>query len=182
MVASAPKRCLPRGRRRTRREVAALPVPSASWYLWRALELPAPKTPPVASRGESRAKTVGTATLEAFPCEDLTLPLLAITLACASGASADEGMWPFFNMSPRSRSRKDHGTKLSDAWLDHVRLASVRYSSGGPGRSSRRPASRSQPARRGRLHRQGRQREEGLVAEGYIAGQDGPELKCPISS
>ena len=37
---------------------------------------------------------------------------------------ADEGMWPF-NMIPKEALAKAHGIALSDAWLDHVRMASI---------------------------------------------------------
>jgi hypothetical protein len=60
-------------------------------------------------------------------------PLAAVaTLAGAPAAHADEGMWPF-DMIPRERVQKEHGVTLSDAWLDHLRLASVRFNSGGSG-------------------------------------------------
>ena len=109
----------------------------------------------------------------------LTLPLLAITLACASGASADEGMWPF-NMVPKEQIEKDHGTKLSDAWLDHVRLASVRYSSGGSGSFvSKTGLTLTNQHVAGDCIAKVASAKKDYVAEGYIAGQDGPELKCP---
>ena len=44
---------------------------------------------------------------------------------------ADEGMW-LFNNPPRAQLKK-HGFEPTDQWLDHVRLASVRFNSGGSG-------------------------------------------------
>ena len=41
-------------------------------------------------------------------------------------------MWPF-NMVPRERIKKDHGIDVTDAWLDHLRLASLRFNTGGSG-------------------------------------------------
>ncbi|HXG65221.1 MAG TPA: S46 family peptidase [Blastocatellia bacterium] len=45
---------------------------------------------------------------------------------------ADEGMWPFNNV-PRAEIKKRYGFEVTDAWLDKVRLASVRFNNGGSG-------------------------------------------------
>jgi len=45
---------------------------------------------------------------------------------------ADEGMW-LFNAFPRDRVRATYGFEVSRAWLDHVRLGSVRFNNGGSG-------------------------------------------------
>src|SRR5580704_13803020 len=62
------------------------------------------------------------------------LPLAALFVlaaVCAPyEARADEGMWPF-NTVPVERIQKDHGVRLTDAWLQHLRSASVRFNSGG---------------------------------------------------
>jgi hypothetical protein len=47
-------------------------------------------------------------------------------------ASADEGMW-LLNDPPREHLRAKYGFDLTDAWLEHARLASVRFNSGGSG-------------------------------------------------
>jgi hypothetical protein len=54
--------------------------------------------------------------------------LLALC-AAATSARADEGMWTF-NGFPKARLEKKHGVKVTDAWLDHVRLSSVRLAQG----------------------------------------------------
>jgi hypothetical protein len=109
----------------------------------------------------------------------ITVPLLALSLACASGASADEGMWPF-NMVPKEQIEKDHGIKLGDAWLDHLRLSSVRYSSGGSGSFvSKTGLTLTNQHVAGDCIAKVASAKKDYVAEGYIAGQDGPELKCP---
>src|SRR5258708_22827185 len=109
----------------------------------------------------------------------LPLPLIALALSAAPLARADEGMWPF-NMVPRERIEQAHHVLLADAWLDHVRLASVRFTVGGSG-SFVSPrglvltnhhvggdciAKRASPAR-------------DYLATGYLAGRDGPEVACP---
>src|SRR5262245_6317480 len=44
----------------------------------------------------------------------------------------DEGMW-LFNAPPRAYLKSKHGFEPTDAWLDHLRLSSVRFNSGGSG-------------------------------------------------
>jgi hypothetical protein len=45
---------------------------------------------------------------------------------------ADEGMW-LFNHPPRQQLRERYGFEISDAWLEHLMKASVRFNSGGSG-------------------------------------------------
>src|SRR5438445_1234745 len=45
---------------------------------------------------------------------------------------ADEGMW-LYNAFPRDKVKAKYGFDLSQAWLDHVRLGSVRFNNGGSG-------------------------------------------------
>ena len=47
-------------------------------------------------------------------------------------AFAEEGMWPFNNV-PRAEIKKKYGFDITDEWLNKVRLASVRFNSGGSG-------------------------------------------------
>ncbi|HVP68262.1 MAG TPA: S46 family peptidase [Anaeromyxobacteraceae bacterium] len=49
--------------------------------------------------------------------------------AFALAARADEGMWTF-NGFPRQKVETAYGVKLTDAWLDHVRLSSARLAQG----------------------------------------------------
>jgi hypothetical protein len=59
------------------------------------------------------------------------LPAVLFT-TLAVEARADEGMWPF-DMVPRAEIEKRHGVTLDDAWLERVRLSSVRFNNGGSG-------------------------------------------------
>jgi Peptidase S46 len=110
------------------------------------------------------------------------LAAIAASLAFASGpghARADEGMWPF-NMVPKDAILKDHKVTLTDAWLEHVRLSSVRFNSGGSG---------SFVSATGLVltnHHVGTDCIAKIATSahdwlelGYIAGKDGPEVKCP---
>jgi peptidase S46-like protein len=61
------------------------------------------------------------------------LPLCLVSLVgFAASALADEGMWPYNNV-PVKQLKEKYGWAPDQAWLDHVRLASVRFNSGGSG-------------------------------------------------
>lgn len=57
---------------------------------------------------------------------------LILVALCAPLALADEGMW-LYNHFPSKRVQKKYGFLPTQAWLDHVRLGSVRFNSGGSG-------------------------------------------------
>lgn len=56
---------------------------------------------------------------------------LLLTLTALVGW-ADEGMWTFNNF-PQQLVQQRYGFTPSDAWLDHLRLSSVRFNNGGSG-------------------------------------------------
>lgn len=55
-----------------------------------------------------------------------SLAVIALTLAAASTARAEEGMWTFDNF-PIARANATLGTHIDQAWLDRVRLSSVKF-------------------------------------------------------
>ena len=55
-----------------------------------------------------------------------------MALAGAAAAKADEGMW-LFNQPPRELLRQAYNFDPTDAWLNHLQQASVRFNSGGSG-------------------------------------------------
>lgn len=57
----------------------------------------------------------------------ILLPTLGLT-----EARADEGMWTFDNV-PKAEIKKRYGFDVTDDWLRHVQLSSVRFNSGGSG-------------------------------------------------
>src|SRR5215472_17285525 len=63
-------------------------------------------------------------------CGLLILSLLVLPLATPT--HGDEGMW-LFNNPPRALLKQKYNFEPTDAWLDHVRLSSVRFNSGGSG-------------------------------------------------
>jgi len=58
--------------------------------------------------------------------------LLAFTFIFSTIATADEGMW-LYNAPPKDKIKAEYGFELTQAWLDHVRLSSVRFNNGGSG-------------------------------------------------
>ena len=58
----------------------------------------------------------------------LSLAVTIVVLIQALPAHADEGMWPFDN-PPREQWKERYNFDPSDAWLEHMRLASVRVES-----------------------------------------------------
>src|SRR5262245_11943546 len=62
----------------------------------------------------------------------MTALLGAAFVLQAGMVRADEGMWTFNNV-PRAEIKKRYGFEITDAWLDRVRLASVRFNNGGSG-------------------------------------------------
>jgi hypothetical protein len=58
--------------------------------------------------------------------------LLVFAFLFSTMASADEGMW-LYNETPTSKIKAKYGFELTQQWLDHVRLSSVRFNNGGSG-------------------------------------------------
>jgi Peptidase S46 len=58
--------------------------------------------------------------------------LLVFAFLFSTIASADEGMW-LYNEPPTSKLKAKYGFELTQQWLDHVRLSSVRFNNGGSG-------------------------------------------------
>ena len=58
--------------------------------------------------------------------------LLAFAFIFSTFAQADEGMW-LYNQPPKAKIKAKYGFELTQAWLDHVRLSSVRFNNGGSG-------------------------------------------------
>ena len=58
--------------------------------------------------------------------------LLAFVFIFSTLATADEGMW-LYNAPPKDKIKAKYGFELTQEWLDHVRLSSVRFNNGGSG-------------------------------------------------
>src|SRR5580704_3721923 len=57
---------------------------------------------------------------------------LAVSFLFSTVASADEGMW-LYNEAPKAKIKARYGFAVTQPWLDHVRLSSVRFNNGGSG-------------------------------------------------
>ncbi|MGD0678132.1 MAG: S46 family peptidase [Polyangiaceae bacterium] len=109
----------------------------------------------------------------------LLLPLSFAASLLASQATADEGMWPF-DMVPLQRIAEEHHVTLTPTWLDHLRLASVRFNSGGSGSfvSPHGLVLTNHHVAADCIAKIASPGHDTLAA-GYLAGKDGPEVKCP---
>jgi hypothetical protein len=62
----------------------------------------------------------------------LLIAVFALILAALTLASADEGMW-LFNLPPTAKIKATYGFDLTESWLNHTRLSSIRFDNGGSG-------------------------------------------------
>lgn len=63
----------------------------------------------------------------------MRIPLVVLFLGLITmPVHSDEGMW-LLNDPPRERLKQKYNFDLTDAWLEHARLASVRFNNGGSG-------------------------------------------------
>jgi hypothetical protein len=60
------------------------------------------------------------------------LAIMALLCVLAAISTADEGMW-LFNKAPKDQIKKDYNFTVTDPWLEHLRLGSVRFNNGGSG-------------------------------------------------
>lgn len=111
-----------------------------------------------------------------------TLLVIATLLAFAIqplALYADEGMWTFDN-PPRQQWKERYNFEPDDAWLDHVRLASVRLNDGGSGSfvSPDGLMVTNQHVASGQLQKVST-KEKDYTKEGFYARTSDEELKCP---
>ncbi|MDD3587966.1 MAG: S46 family peptidase [Thermoguttaceae bacterium] len=92
---------------------------------------------------------------------------------------ADEGMW-LFDAPPRQAIQKVYGFELTDAFLEHLQHASVRFNSGGSGSfvSSNGLVMTNHHIAESSLHKLGGPGNN-LVEKGYYAASPDKELPCP---
>ncbi len=105
--------------------------------------------------------------------------LLALC-AVASVASADEGMWTY-NGFPKALVEKRYGFAVTDAWLDHVRLSSVRLAQGCSG-SLVSPAGLVMTNHHcvETCLQQLSSKDQDFIAKGFLARTAADEAKCPV--
>jgi hypothetical protein len=108
------------------------------------------------------------------------LLLLTISVGVPGGSvHAEEGMWTFDN-PPLTQLREKYGFRPSAEWLEHLRLASVRFNDGGSG-SFVSPGGlviTNHHVAAGQLQKLSTARKD-YVADGFYATSQHDELKCP---
>ncbi len=94
-------------------------------------------------------------------------------------ARAEEGMWTFDN-PPLAQLREKYGFTPTAEWLDHLRLASVRFNDGGSGSfvSPRGLVLTNHHVALGQLQKVSTP-QTNYVANGFYARTGAEELKCP---
>jgi hypothetical protein len=107
------------------------------------------------------------------------LLLLVAAVVSAANLRADEGMWTFDN-PPVKLLKQRYGFTPSQEWLDHVRLASVRFNDGGSGSfiSPNGLILTNHHVAVGQLQKLSTPGKD-LVSTGFYAQNPGEELKCP---
>lgn len=105
--------------------------------------------------------------------------LLALLATRPIATVADEGMWTFDN-PPRKQWKERYNFEPSDAWLDHVRLASVRLNDGGSGAfvSPNGLLMTNQHVASGQLQKVST-KDKDYTRDGFYAATQVDELKCP---
>ena len=107
---------------------------------------------------------------------------LAALLACSAVstlAGADEGMWTF-NHLPKELLQQRYGFSPDDAWLDHVRLASVKFGQGGSGSfvSARGLIMTNHHVGSDCIQKLGTAGKD-YISEGFLAKNAAQEVRCP---
>ncbi len=104
---------------------------------------------------------------------------LAALGALGTAARADEGMWTFDNL-PLKLLQQKYGFTPTQAWLDHVRLSSVRLNDGGSGAfvSPHGLLLTNHHVARGQLQKNST-KEHDYIRDGFYAATPGEEMKSP---
>lgn len=108
-----------------------------------------------------------------------TLLTAGLAMAACAPLYADEGMWTFDN-PPRKQLIKKYNFDPSPRWLDHLRLASVRFNEGGSGSfvSPGGLVMTNHHVALGQLMKVSTP-ERDFVRDGFYAATPEQELKCP---
>ena len=110
------------------------------------------------------------------------VPLFAVcslVLLQTSAVTADEGMWTFDN-PPAKQLQERYNFTPTQEWLDHVRLASVRFNDGGSGSfvSPHGLALTNHHVALGQLQKISTPQRD-YVKDGFYARTQAEEVKCP---
>jgi hypothetical protein len=105
--------------------------------------------------------------------------VIGVALVASTVARADEGMWTFNNF-PKQAVKKHYRFDVTDPWLDHVRLASVRFNSGGSGAfvSGDGLVMTNHHVGADCIHKLANPGAD-YIKNGFVARTNGEEIKCP---
>lgn len=93
-------------------------------------------------------------------------------------ATADEGMWTYFNL-PTKLLKEKYGFEATQEWLDHLRLASVRFNDGGSGSFiSPSLVITNHHVASGQLQKVSTAKKD-YLKDGFLAKNPSEEIKCP---
>jgi Peptidase S46 len=108
-----------------------------------------------------------------------SIAILIVFIASPLGLYADDGMWTFDN-PPRKQWKERYNFEPTDAWLEHLRLASVRLNDGGSGSfvSPDGLMVTNQHVASGQLQKVST-KDKDYTKEGFYARSYDEELKCP---
>jgi hypothetical protein len=109
----------------------------------------------------------------------LVCSAMLLLLSGGGIARADEGMWTLDN-PPVKQLKEKYGFEPTKAWLDHVRLSSVRFNDGGSG-SFIAPDGlvlTNHHVARGQLQKVSTPQKD-YVKDGFYAAAPAEEMKCP---
>lgn len=107
------------------------------------------------------------------------LSIIALMITLCVPSLADEGMWTFDN-PPRKQLKEKYGFEITDEWLTHVRLSSVRFNDGGSGSfiSPNGLVMTNHHVGLGQIQKLS-SKDHDYVKDGFYAKTQSEELKCP---
>ena len=102
----------------------------------------------------------------------------AVLAVCAGSAAASEGMWTFDNF-PIAKANRELGTRIDQAWLDRVRLASVRLGTASGGLVSPEGLILTNEHVVSRCVEDLSTQERNYTAQGFTPASRAEERRCP---
>jgi hypothetical protein len=114
-----------------------------------------------------------------LPFAPRLVPAVLLAFALPILLGAEEGMWTFDN-PPLKLLKERYGFVPTQAWLDHLRLASVRFNDGGSGSfvSTDGLVLTNHHVARGQLQKVS-SATKNYAADGFLARSSAEEIKCP---
>jgi len=109
-----------------------------------------------------------------------SIPVIFFVAALLAGGrpAADEGMWTFANL-PLEQLKERYGFEPTKAWLDHLRLSSIRFNDGGSGSfvSANGLALTNHHVASGQLEKASTAKKD-YLKDGFYAPARAQEMKC----